>query len=240
MTQIDTYDPSFFRQIKKAEGKHFWFNVRRKWIFDKIKKFIPPPAHFLEVGCGTGNVSSHLAKRGYLVTGCEFYPEAIKRAWPDFRVVQGDASNLPFGDNSFDVVGLFDVIEHFQNDCLPIKEAIRVTNREGMIVITVPAREELWSSFDDISFHKRRYTKETLKSLLLSMNLRPLLLEYMFMSLYLPMKYARKKDIMKDDPFSIVPLVNVLLKGLFNMERLLSRSLSLPIGTSLIAIARKQ
>lgn len=239
MAQIDTFDPSFFEWLKKAEEKHFWFQVRRKWIFDKLKKFIPPPAKVLEVGCGAGNVSSFLAQKGYAVTGCEFYTEAINMAWPDFLKVQGDASNLPFEDNSFDIVGLFDVIEHFQDDITPLKEAVRVTKRGGIIVLTVPARKELWSSFDEMSRHKRRYTKKVLKSIFLDMNLSPLSIEDMFMSLYLPMKYTRNKDRGKNDPFSINPFVNTLLKGLFDVERFTSKYLSLPIGTSLIAVAQK-
>jgi ubiquinone/menaquinone biosynthesis C-methylase UbiE len=51
-------------------------------------------------------------------------------AWPDFLKVQGDASNLPFEDNSFDIVGIFDAIEHFQDDITPLKEAVRVTKGE--------------------------------------------------------------------------------------------------------------
>ena len=215
------------------------FNLWLKWIFDKLKKFIPPPAKVLEVGCGAGNVSSFLAQKGYAVTGCEFYTEAINMAWPDFLKVQGDASNLPFEDNSFDIVGIFDAIEHFQDDITPLKEAVRVTKRGGIIVLTVPARKELWSSFDEMSRHKRRYTKKVLKSIFLDMNLSPLSIEDMFMSLYLPMKYTRNKDRGKNDPFSINPLVNTLLKGLFDVERFTSKYLSLPIGTSLIAVAQK-
>ncbi|MDH5203053.1 MAG: class I SAM-dependent methyltransferase, partial [Nitrospirota bacterium] len=145
MIQSETYDPSFFDQLKTAEERHFWFKVRKKWIFDRMKKFFAPPARVLEVGCGTGNVSSFLSRKGYKVTGYEFYPNAIKKAWPGFLIVQGDANNLPFKDDCFDIVGLFDVIEHFQDDIMPLKEAVRVVKKGGIIAVTVPAREELWS-----------------------------------------------------------------------------------------------
>lgn len=89
-----------------------------------------------------------------------------------------------------------------------------------------------------MSRHKRRYTKKMLIHVFMGVNLSPLLMEYMFMTLYLPMKYTRNKD-WKNDPFSINPLVNTLLKGLFDVERFTSKYLSLPIGTSLIAVAQK-
>ena len=240
MEQTDTFDPSFFEHLKNAEENHFWFHVRRKWIFDRIRKFIPPPAKVLEVGCGTGNVSSFLEQKGYSVTGCEFYTEAIKLSWPGFMIVQGNANNLPFTDKSFDIVGLFDVIEHFQDDLAPLKEACRVLREGGIIVITVPAREELWSWVDEVSFHKRRYTKEKIKKIFSELQLNTLSIEYMFMSLYVPMKCIRAKGRRSNHLFKINCLVNAILTRFFDVERIISKGLSLPVGTSLMAIARKK
>lgn len=234
-----TFDPSAFKRLREAEEKHFWFEVRRKWIFDKISKFAPPPATVLEVGCGTGNVSSFLASKGYEVTGCELYQEAIELAWPGFRIIQSDANALPFPERSFDIVCLFDVIEHFSDDISPLREASRVLKTEGVVAVTVPAREELWSQYDDTSMHKRRYTKKTLKDVFLNAGLEPLLVEYMFLSLYLPMRYLRSKGMPAGDKFKISGLFNTFLKGIFNTERLISKFLPLPLGTSLISIAKR-
>lgn len=238
MKKTDTFDPSFFERLKKAEERHFWFRIRRKWIFDKLRKFIAPPAKVLEIGCGTGNVSSFLSRKGYEATGCEYYYKAIKRVWPGFRIVQGDANSLPFEDNSFDIVGLFDVIEHFQDDIKPMREAVRVCRKGGIVAITVPAGEELWSWFDETSLHKRRYTIAGLKEVFSEVKINPLLIEYMFMSLFLPMKYMRGRG-KAGDLFGINPMVNVLFSGLSDIERCVSRLFPLPAGTSLIAVGRK-
>jgi len=234
-----TFDPSSFDRLKRAENSYFWFYVRRMWIFDKIRQLVSPPADLLEVGCGTGNVSSFLSKKGYNVTGCEYFQDAIDMAWPGFKVVKGDATNLPFENNTFDIVGLFDVIEHFDDEMAPLKEAVRVTRNSGIIAITVPAREELWSCVDERAFHKRRYTKEALKNMLQRAGLAVESVEYMFMSLYLPMKILRKNKNAPSDEFAVAPLINLFLRQLFNIERYISKVISLPIGTSLIAIARK-
>lgn len=238
--QDNNFDPSFFECLREAEENHFWFHVRRKWIYDKISKFILPPARLLEIGCGTGNVSAFLAQKGYDATGCEYHQEAISMAWPGFQLIQGDANKLPFDDRSFDIAGLFDVIEHFQDDISLLREAFRIVKDRGIIAITVPARPEAWSCFDEISLHKRRYTKEGLKKALSAAKLNPLLIEYMFMSLYLPARYTRAKSRNDDDLFKISGLLNALLKGFFNTERIISKALPLPIGTSLVAIARKE
>ncbi len=238
MKEKNTYDPSYFKKLKRVEEKYFWFLIRRKWIFDRISKFIAPPAKVLEVGCGTGNVSSFLSQKGYAVIGCELYTEAIDMAWPGYLKVQGDSNTLPFKENFFDIVGLFDVIEHFHDDIAPLKEVMKVVKKQGIVVITVPARKELWSYIDEKALHKRRYTKEMLRQIFSEARLTPLLLEYMFMSLYLPMKYMRGKNKKTNNQFKINNLVNPLLNGIFDTERLISKGFPLPLGTSLIAIAR--
>ena len=87
--------------------------------------------------------------------------------------------------------------------------------------------------------HKRRYDKEMLRLLFAKTKLAPLLSEYMFMSLYLPMKYMRGKNNKADLHLKTRRLVNPLITGLFDIERFISKGLSFPIGTSIIAIARK-
>ncbi len=239
MNKVKTFDPFFFEGLKKAEDRYFWFQVRRKWIFDRLKMFIPPPASLIEIGCGTGNVSRFLSQKGYLVTGCEYYHEAIEMAWPGFQIVQGNAINLPFKDNGFDIACLFDAIEHFEDDVAFIKEAVRAVKRGGIIVITVPARKELWSYIDDRSLHKRRYTKDILRKVFYDAGLIPILVEYMFLSLYLPMKLLRQGNKKVDNPFRISRIINILLTGLLDIERIISKAIPLPLGTSIIGIAKK-
>jgi len=235
----ESFDPSFFRQLKEAEETYFWFNVRRQWIGDRIRRFASPPAKVLEVGCGTGNVSSFLAHKGYEVTGCECHEEALGLGWPGFRKVHAEASNLPFADGSFDVVGLFDVLEHIEDDIAPLKEAFRVLKQGGIAVVTVPAREELWSPVDELALHRRRYTKKRLACALGDADLVPSSIEYIFMALYLPMKMLRMRPVDVRSQFEINRTANSLLKCWFNMERRVSGMISLPIGTSLLAIAVK-
>jgi SAM-dependent methyltransferase len=225
--------------LKMAEQNHFWFRVRRNWILDFIRKFKASQAKVLEIGCGAGNVSSFLAENNYHVVGCEYYKEALDMAWPGFRKVQCSASDLPFPDNSFDVVGLFDVIEHFEDEIPLLTEAKRVLNPDGIIIIAVPARQELWSAVDDISFHRHRYSRKSMDSLLQKSGFTPVSIQYIFMSLYLPMKLLRTREAGSGDSLKISGALNSIAGIIFNIERILTRFIRLPIGTSIIAVAKK-
>jgi SAM-dependent methyltransferase len=237
MTHTDTFDPTLFEQLKTAEKGHCWFVSRRKWILDRVSKCLAAGSSFLEVGCGTGNVSSFLSSHGYSVIGCEFYHHALRMAWPGFTRVQGSGLSLPFRDNSFDAAGLFDVLEHFDEDLTVLSEAARTIRAGGVIFITVPARRELWSSFDVLSSHRRRYHPKDLSELIRRAGLSLVSLEYLFLSLYLPAMISRKKK--DDNPFVINSIANAVFGVCFQAERVISRTLSLPLGTSLLAVACK-
>ena len=234
-----SFDPSFFAELRGAESNHFWFNVRRKWILDAVSGFASPPAKILEIGCGTGNVSGFLSNHGYNVVGCEYYMEALEMAWPGFDKVQGSANDLPFADNSFNAVCLLDVIEHFDNETHLVQEARRVLKPDGFIIITVPAREELWSYIDEISFHKRRYSIKSIFTTLKKSDFNPVSVDYMFMLLYLPMKILRRKKGKTGDLLKISPAINLIAQLIFDFERIVSQIIKLPIGTSIIAVAKK-
>jgi 2-polyprenyl-6-hydroxyphenyl methylase/3-demethylubiquinone-9 3-methyltransferase len=98
---------------------------------------------FLEVGCGLGFFSQKAAELGAKVTGVDVGARLVKKnrkKIPKGRFLVASASDLPFSDNSFDVVLCTEVIEHVEDQGRAVKELVRVLKKGGVLVVTTPNR----------------------------------------------------------------------------------------------------
>jgi len=110
--------------------------IRIPWILSEIEAWHSNPCKVLDIGCGAGFLSNALAKKGHVVHGIDLSEESLEVAkeWDESGSVAyqyGDAMNLPFDDNSFEVVCAMDVLEHVQEPKKLIGEAARVLKKEG-------------------------------------------------------------------------------------------------------------
>jgi ubiquinone/menaquinone biosynthesis C-methylase UbiE len=134
--------------------------------------------HVLEVACGRGGFASELARTGACVTGCDFSFVAVSVAEtkvraadkrPPVTFLQGDAQNLPFADDSFDLVISCETIEHLPDASKALREMFRVSRPGGKLLLTTPnyanfmGLYELYSLFrhpgrkDDQPFDRRQW-----------------------------------------------------------------------------------
>lgn len=132
----------------------------------------------LEVACGRGGFSNDLAHAGACVTGCDFSFVAVSVAEkkvqaaisrPPVTFLQGDAQNLPFADDSFDLVISCETIEHVPDAPKALREMRRVSRPGGKLFLTTPnyanfmGLYELYSWFrhpgrkDDQPFDRRQW-----------------------------------------------------------------------------------
>ena len=150
----------------EVEENHWWFVGRRRII----ESFVEASAvatlesykpRILDVGCGTGANLQMLAHYG-AAEGVDVSSEALEfcRARGLSKVKQGAAEALPFEDASFDLVTGLDVVEHLDDDLAGLREMRRVLRPRGRALLFVPAFMFLWGVQDDISHHRRRYTRE--------------------------------------------------------------------------------
>lgn len=248
-----SYPKEVYALLAESEEKHFWFRGRNKVIREVIRSTFRnyQGKSFFEVGCGTGYVLAELARMGFRVTGLDMHKEGLAYAGqrvPSAYVVTGTLDQFR-PKKLFDAVGMFDVLEHIPNDTQALRECSRLIGKNGMLYITVPARPELWSVYDDISGHKRRYTKSLLIEVLTSAGFRVRHVSYFGFFQYIP-HLIMKRFILSGTSKDIMPvlkkviwqppgMINWLLEQSFALDMFLSRFIQLPFGTSLIVSAQK-
>jgi 2-polyprenyl-3-methyl-5-hydroxy-6-metoxy-1,4-benzoquinol methylase len=100
-------------------------------------------AHILDIGCGIGTYVDKFRSLGSHAYGVDVDPDNLAQAARTKRLTllsTALSEALPFPDDYFDVVVLHEVIEHVADDALTIREAHRVTRRNGRIIVFAPNR----------------------------------------------------------------------------------------------------
>src|SRR5690242_7143797 len=118
----ETYEADLFAPLFAAEDRHFWFQARNRILeaaIAPLERRWPDGYRAVEVGCGTGFVLRLLERvccRGDVV-GLDPYEEGLELARKRVRcrLVRGDLEGWPFRE-PFHLIGLFDVLEHIEDD----------------------------------------------------------------------------------------------------------------------------
>lgn len=229
------------------EENHWWHVSKRKIVRYLIEKYVQKKnPHILDVGCGTGKNIEELKRYGQ-VWGIDNSLDAIKfckKRGLD-NVKQGNAENIRLPANSFDIITLLDVLEH-TDDNKALNEMKRVLKKGGFLIVTVPAFPWLWSKWDEILHHKKRYTAKSLKEIFKSYDFSVIYLSYCYSFLVLPALFIRiiksfisRKNYSSDFKLSNF-FFNIILGHLATSEFWLAQRLPLPIGTSIIAIVKNE
>lgn len=110
---------------------------RNPWVLARILSAVGSKARVLDVGCGAGLLSNHLAKAGLEVHGLDASQEslAVAERYDETKSVRyrlGDALALPYPDASFDVVCAMDFLEHVEDPATVVQEASRLLRPGGL------------------------------------------------------------------------------------------------------------
>ena len=136
-----------------------------EWILTKFDRYLS--GSILEVGCGIGNFTQSLTKYGE-VSAIDISSSYVNRAGITVqgkaKIGHGDIEQGKYFFNSqkFNTVVCLNVLEHIQNDAKALKNIYRLLEKEGILILLVPAHEFLFGEVDKAIGHFRRYTKETL------------------------------------------------------------------------------
>jgi len=246
----ENYDANRYAAIAAVEREHFWFRGRNDVIAWALGKFYPDAQSLMEIGCGTGQVLGHIRTKrpGLRLVGTEIHTQGLKysrETLPESELLQMDASELPFAEE-FDVICAFDVIEHIDGDAQVLAQMLQACRPGGGIIITVPQHRWLWSSRDDFAHHKRRYRRRELEEKVKDAGFK-VITTTSFVSILLPLMYMSRLWERVSDKFnpqrelSVHPLLNKVFLSLMRCESALIRlGISLPIGGSLLLVAKKR
>lgn len=243
-----------YETFAKLEHTHFWFVSRRRIFFDLLDRELAARSdgrHILEIGCGAGGMLGPLQRYGQ-VAGLDIDHEYVvhcrDRGFPD--VLCGSGYELPFADGSFDLVCLFDTLEHIPDEARALAEVKRVLRPGGQVFLSVPAYQWLWSHNDKTAHHCRRYTVRRLSKVLRDAGFVVQRSSY-FNSFLLPLivpsvlwqKYQDRRGRLPAGYNNMDVKLSRGLNGLFtaimSSERHLLRWLSFPAGHSLFSLARR-
>jgi SAM-dependent methyltransferase len=242
-----------YETFAKLEDSHFWFVSRRRIFFDMLDRELAGRTglRILEIGCGAGGLLGPLQRYG-TVHGMDIDRDYIgfcrQRGFD--RVLCGSGYELPFPDATFDLVCLFDTIEHIPNEADALQEIRRVLKPGGRAFFSVPAYQWLWSQNDRIAHHCRRYTASRLVRALRGAGLAMRRTTY-FNTFLFPMivpaillqrlreKLGLLPEGYNNTSVQMPGMMNRLFTAVMSSERWFLRWLRFPLGHSLIGIAEK-
>jgi len=234
-----------------VEDTYWWF-VGRRFLLERLLDAVSSAEghpQSIDIGCGTGSVLNVLTGYGaaYGVDASQTALTACRDRGFD-RIARCDVNrSLPFRDNSFQFITCLDVLEHIEHDRRLVREMTRICAPGGMVMVTVPALDALWSMHDEALHHRRRYTLCRLQQLTVGLNCTVALISYFNTMLFLPILCIRKiRDTLrqgappKSDFYISIPAgINQLLTVLFKAEMALLSHLRLPFGVSLLMVLQK-
>jgi len=233
-------------RLASFEEWYWWHRGRRTIVSRILRRYAPPHARILDVGCGTGATTAALTRFGN-VSGLDMGPAALRHAHSHgLPVARGSAENLPVASARLDVVVALDVLEHLDDDRRALGEILRVLRPGGLLLATVPAYPFLWSSHDVALGHRRRYRRAELRERISAAGFEITLCSYLMASI-LPVAIAvrlaerlwRRQGPAESGYLTLPRPLNDLLAHLVGFGGWLVRFMVLPFGLSIVAVARR-
>lgn len=236
--------------MNRVEDSHWWFVGRRAILesfLREIKEKIQKPREevkILDVGCGTGANLEMLSQFGK-AEGVDVSDDALEFCRKKGLIThKGLAEELPFADESFDLVTALDVVEHLDDDLSGLREMFRVLKKDGRTMIFVPAFMWLWGVQDDISHHRIRYTLPQIVERVEKSGFTIERATYANLTFFAPILIGRtlmKLTGIKPESENNVNIsaLNGFFGKIFSSERFWLKNFNFPFGVSIVIVAKK-
>lgn len=249
-----TNDLTVFHE-NTAGANHPIDRASREMALRGLESVSGPHPVILEIGCSSGF---------FLRAGRERFPEAqwvgadyvrepleqLAEHLPNVPLLHFDLLRCPLPDNCVDAIVVLNVLEHIPDDAAALRQLHRILKPGGVLVIEVPAGPELYDVYDKLLMHFRRYTRPGLERLVRGYGFEILRSSHLGALIY-PAFYAvkqwNKRRVGRDDTHEsavvgeeIRSTSNMnLLWPILQLEMLLGRRISWPVGIRCVMTCRK-
>jgi ubiquinone/menaquinone biosynthesis C-methylase UbiE len=239
---------------RQAEEAHFWFRGFRAFVrpLAAIVTAGVPDAKILDCGCGTGANLGLLEEFGH-ASGFDFTWRGLEfaREYGYRRVAQASATDIPFASGTFQLVTAFDLLQVLPDpmEAQALSEMFRVLRPGGGLIVNVAALDFLRGTHAVLGAEVRRYTRRRLRRVIEAAGFEVSRLTYTNFSLLPLMAVVRAAQRVRGLPPSgegavdtqVPPApVNGLLASLVLLEAKAVRRMDMPIGSSVLCLARKR
>ena len=238
----------------EIEDESFWFIHRNNCLVELVKQY-PPDGPIFDIGGGNGTVSLAFERNGFPTVLVEPQPGGMKKAAERGlkNLVCASFEKAGFIDNSLPAVAMLDVVEHIEDHSAFINSLKMKLMPGGMMYISVPAFEFIWTIKDEYYGHFRRYTRSSISKLLKDAGLEVMYTSYIFSILpfpifflrALPNRFGLNKNIQKLEQSQHKKgqqgIIGSVLTKIWNWEvSRIHKKRPVFIGSSCLVVARKR
>ena len=224
--------------------RHPWWRARARLALAILRnRRIMPPARVLDVGCGWGVNLLALESAGYTAIGVDSSRQILERIdCPNRRLIEADLTQeLPKQRVSVDAMLVLDVIEHIDDDRGFLRRIAQLLLPGGVAVVSVPARPDLFSEYDRIQGHRRRYLPDSLRAAFLDTGLT--VSQLFWWGAWMVPVLRRMRSVNRQTYAEYLRLprwpLPLAMQLLYALEQPMAMSGKLVTGTSLFAIAER-
>lgn len=243
-------NPEEYANMDRMEGVHWYYAGKRDFARGWLLRVGPPRAgdRLLDCGAGTGRFAKEMEAHCEVLV-LDDHEEALKILRTRFRPEQilslaGDQVPLPA--SSLDYVTALDVLEHTPDDRAVVDGFHRLLKPGGVALVTVPASMALWSDWDVVLHHFRRYSRPQLRALFPDDRWELIYVNYTNVVVYPAVWLLRrwrnwfpqKSGTARSEDKLPAPWLNAVLRALF--VRPAFWRVPFPFGVSLLLVARKR
>lgn len=254
-------EPIEYTKMFQNEDAHWWYTGLHECVLGTMARHRPTAGNggarnstaILDAGCGTGGMMRRLSESNVVsnadmkLVGMDRSPHALdccrRRGLPN--IVRASIDAPPFRDESFDMIISLDVLYHagVRDDGEALARLCRLLRPGGVIILNLPALEWLRGRHDRAVHTARRYTTGRVREALESAGMRLEKLTYrsfLVFPLIALSRLTERAGASGDSDLSTPPAwINAPLTLAQRIENRLLARVSLPVGSSVFAVARK-